>query len=1308
MRNPGEARIEIPWPVKGLVDDLPFSHQPPGTTREAMNVRSIDPKTGRTRGGQRSGLSRWNADPVNGSNKIQDLATVLVDDRLTTYSLTDPATDTIESRFVKATEGLNLPLASAGVTLDPNFSGCLGVQYDRQGNSYWLDGRASVAKYNPDGVLLYTIALPVADSNDLCRAFHVDDLDFIFVGVSGGRMSTREALGPQETARLFCYLQEPDNEYSQLWMLEPGAYIEQVQVQGDKLYTAQNDLSQYRSYIRVYRNIDSSNPVLDLEREVSFPVNDITLNTKGDVFFTSPTFSLRGSNPLSEDTTFASEDWRYASDLEDDEVLWSYYRADAVQSGDVVGDLDDNPGVLIWKDLSGNGRHFYYNTIDSGSGSAVDQLPPTYRARGLAGKPCIAFDGDKQSMVSLANPSVAASLKDAQRTAIPGYTGGMYAMVIVARLDPDAGASTARCLLYAKNDASGASDHYLIQNAAADNTPVGGTFSSGDVSYYADTDAATPDQGAGTGGHLLEGTVDTATGVAIISIIWDGGVDLAAAETVKTRCTFRVNGEPYDRCGGEALEITDPIRLGHDPNNVLDNFKGEIYEIVVFSRQDDSSTSEQKILDHPRYPDATFAVPSGDTTALERVEGELAHRYGVSHILAGASSSYPHPYGLDPQDTGVALDQYQIGPPNRLGTSDPSIVGRLAWQFPLLGKIAAGTSGLRWVAFYNDVASNGDRGGIGFACAANSEGDIYTYGPSVTGTAQIVRKVKDLGDDYSLETADGAWFDNPTTGAQTNPLYEYARIAVDAFDNVYIPGHFGVAAGSGATPSPEVLIVYDINGTAILTFTDIDTELGIPARLNAVAVDPVVPEYGTGGIDIAEWVGVAAEEGTLNIANIRMIEVAAMTGSSRSTTHLAVSGGNVYKVTPSTITAATNGTGALASGAKYIQSVSYRSRVYFADGQQYKVYNPITDAIESWTSTSPGGIPQRNKLIEVYGGRIVLAGDPDDPTEWYMSAIGDPGDFDFYPPVPEASSAVRGSLSRAELAPDIITGLIPYSDDILIFGMDSCIYVLRGNPNDGGVFDRVSQEVGMAFGRAWAIDDHDNVFFMGRKGGVYLMQPGSGRPQRITRDRIDRRFQDFDFEDYYIRAFYNRREEGIHWFAFPFAAGGTSIKHWFHDTKNDAWWEDEFGKTAVQPTAALIIDGDEPTDRVMILGCEDGRLRLWDEDAATDDDVAMDSRVLFGPFVPSSSPFEYGFSRPTFVLARDQGGARLQAYAQNEPDKLGAVRFSAVLGPGRNAPRLERMAGSACWYRLGNGASERWAYESGSVMAWPLAHARPR
>lgn len=1314
-------RVPIIWPQKGVHQDTPFSSQPQGTTRDAQNVLTTEPTTGRPRGGQRPGLSKWNANQLNAGNKVSALAHVTADDRLVSYAAIDPATDTVVPTLQVLTEDLDLSFQLTVATTVNAFKGCLSGDVDAFGNVYLLNGRSAITKYNPTGTELFTLSLPAEDDQHLVRAIRVDSLGFIFAAVSGGDLTGtglyRQA-GNDATPRMFCYQQEPDNTFSQLWQIEPGAYVEQIYVQEDKLFTAQNDRRQQRSWIRVYRSITSpGGPQLEWEQEVSYPVNDIALNEASDVYFTSPTFSGRGVNPLSPITTWASVNWQFTSDLNDNEVIWSHYRADSITELDVSGDLDDNPNVLIWRDLSGNGRHLYPGYIGKNGGS---ETAPRLRRRGLAGHQEVVFDGTDQSMATLGSPAEGfQGSKSEIRGMLPFYSGGAFAFIGLFRLSQERAGGAGRCIFFQENGASGASNHALCQNRTSSGS-LGGSFSSGEVSYFADTDT-TGDGGAGGGGHLLEGAYDTDNDLALITVVWDGGVNPDNAGTGFTRSLFRVNGEPFDRCEGEGIEISDDSNLGtntflgRDPNGTLDNMMGSAIEMVVLARINDDSTSEPIILDHPKYPGASFSAPtSADITTLERLEGEIAHRYGVSHLLSAESSDYPHPYGLDPTDTGTNREQRQIGPPNRKGTpneTDPSQYGKLATTEGLVGKLSAGKGNLRWVVdAENDPTTPG---GIGYAVESNSEGDIYTAGiqSNSAGAEALVRKIVDNG---LTADPDSGWQDNPTTGSFRQWGYTHPRMAVDEFDNLYVPGHFGGSSSGGASPSTETLVVYDKDGTALINFpitATLGPQIGTANFLNAVLLDPRVPEYqATSPPNIVEYLTVCAEDSTYSAARFNLVEVTSETGSARSMTSLGVSGGNVYTFADTGSPATpTGGTGALDSTAQYIHAATIFEKAYLTDGMTTVVYDPVDDEVSTLEATSAGDVPPRCKLLEPWQGRLVLARDADNAALWHMSAIGDPTDFDFDPPLPNASSAISGALSRAGLCPDIINTMIPFSDDFLIFGCDSSIWLLRGNPNEGGRFDQVSRTIGMAFGRPWCIDDRDRIWFFGNKGGLFVMTPDGGI-ERPSQYRVDRALQDLvDLSTHYVQLAYDRRLEAVHVLVFPFGAGGTALQHWVYEIKWDAFYPVKFGSTDVQPTALLVVDGDDPGDRRILFGCEDSYVRLFDEDSDDDDGSNIDSFVLFGPYALEPAPEQEAIWTQLQVnLAGDQGGCRFQLFARNEPDSLRLPLVSEDLGPGRNPPNRRRVRGAYTWMRLRNAAASRWGFESAYIKGVPRGRVRLR
>jgi hypothetical protein len=338
-----------------------------------------------------------------------------------------------------------------------------------------------------------------------------------------------------------------------------------------------------------------------------------------------------------------------------------------------------------------------------------------------------------------------------------------------------------------------------------------------------------------------------------------------------------------------------------------------------------------------------------------------------------------------------------------------------------------------------------------------------------------------------------------------------------------------------------------------------------------------------------------------------------------------------------------------------------------------------------------------------------------------MSKKDDPTNFDFFPPTPTEIDAVEGANSIAGLCPDIINTIVPYSEDILIFGGDHSIWALIGDPAAGGRLELVSDITGMAFGRPWCKDPNGVLYFIGSRGGLFRWA-GGGKPERISVLKIEKQLQDIDFATFYVRLVWNFQDEGIHIIQCPFGAGGEQVSHWFWEQKTQGFAKDIFGTstfTNVQPTALHVIDGDDFDDRVLLFGCEDGFVRRWDASARSDDvrpddstPHAIDSLVTIFPIAPASeyaAGAETQYKGLTVVLGNTESGCRYELFSADEPDQLGVSKVSGLLGPGRNPPKWHGVTGAYCGLRLRNASpEERFVFERAYIYASPAGMVRPR
>ena len=1335
--------VPLNFPKKGITEAFPFSDQPPDTSHKEQNMRVRNPKTGRLTGAQRAGYSRYFSAQITPNTHIQNINSVQIDKANVTFANKTSALDSDDVEVAADT---------------PSGGDCYGAVRDRLGNIYALDGNSGLVKYNSNLVEQFRLSFPTANPDDVIKAIAVDDFLSIYVAVSDGTK--------HEEAKVFCYIPDVASGAVKLWELEAGGFVKQIKVKGSNLYGVLEDPSTRKAALFSIQDIDIGNPSLEFAREIPHPASDLDIGPDGSFFVAHP-FSIgtRGVNPQAPSADPIFESWNPRDYADFDEKIWCWHDAQNID-GQGNATLSEDDDIYAWYDQSGNGRHYYAATDEvletyTTPGTQVAVTPPTFKSKAQAGLPGVSFDGLSNLMKSKPNESVEFAYRDAQKTGVPAFdeavdtsgstidhTGSAFLMFLCVRVDPDYGGTEARYLWSHEDADVGATDgdrHIIVNRSdgAADSditstdqsritvweetTGNGSAANTMPASGNAVGDYGLDDNG---GGPTFGNALDNTSGVVILTYLCDGNFQSSsytdtAGVADQTHSLLRINGRPIDRWTSLPNYSLKPDYLGGTgiDDLALDTggtgsvnrfFRGQILERIVFHRGDiglvsSQPTTEPLIATHEAFGNA--ATKTGDTdwpgtstdqseNLITQVEGYLAHRWGKYTVLPLSSdvaftTQYPHLYN----------------PKGPLGPSEPSTFNSNLQQdsVPFCTKWSGDSAQPIW--------TKGSVGGDGVIVA--SDGQVTCYGP-VSPSGLLVTSFLDTG---PIPGAD-QWSDNlGITGVANSDFaidpFFYPRMALDSKDNLYIPVPYA-PTGAGGTADGDVNVIQQ-DGTVLHNWS-LDTDQWL---VNA-AVPGLVPAYpGTLSDQRAEHFyafGKDTDENSddqSNTQKIRLVTATPNTGAARTKTDLLVTGGDIYTFLTggATLVNPPSGFGtSVGSGARYVESVAFGERVFYVNGSTYVYYEKVgsTDTILEWKSTSGGEIPPRSRLISSWNGRVLLARG-DDPFDFFMSKKGDPFNWDFVPPVATVDQAIRVSDSRLGAVPDIITALVPMSEDILLIGCDHSIHRMVGEPLvSGSSYDLVSDQVGMLWNSGWTKDRSGRIYFMDSLGGIQRIS-ANGQMEDLTRDYIDERLRAIDFETYYPKLVWSQEFRGLHVYMIPYGTppADTIVDHYFWEEQTGAWHIDQFSRHEEQPTAVYVSDGDDPDDRILLMGTEAGWMLTEDADNDDDNDGAeaqvIDSFVQIGPIAGSDMDRATRFSGFEFTLADDREGCEVSLFGSDEPDVQGNPRHVFNLEPGRNPRKNIRMRAAVSWIQMRNAKlGEGWAFESGRFKANSAGRLKPR
>lgn len=464
--------------------------------------------------------------------------------------------------------------------------------------------------------------------------------------------------------------------------------------------------------------------------------------------------------------------------------------------------------------------------------------------------------------------------------------------------------------------------------------------------------------------------------------------------------------------------------------------------------------------------------------------------------------------------------------------------------------------------------------------------------------------------------------------------------------------------------------------------------------------DSVIVGFQTGG----GWFRWAVEDGTQlqTQAAVTSVDFSMMVPSasgfdisSRSRETLVVAGGSIKKIVNNVLSTPTGGGNSMRLGPFDIQSAPAYAKAFFVDGENELTYDPVTNAVTVWTATTAGTLPVNPRLICLWRGRIVLSGVRADAHNWFMSAQGDPFDYDYAPATTSATQAVAGNNSEAGLVGDIITALIPYSDDVLIFGGDHSIWQMSGDPAAGGAIDCVSDETGIAWGKAWTRDPEGILYFFGTDG-VYKMVPGE-RPIPLTMGKLDERMKAIDLATSRILMAWDYANKGL-WMTVSTADLALTADSYFYSKRADAWFPCEF-PASMGPSHLLAYDAEKADDKATLFGSRDGYIREYNVLADDDDSTDIETLVRFAPV--SMDLNEGLINGLTVVMAEDSGDVTLKAYTGQSAEQLAqgtSPRFTRVITDGRNNTITQRIRGAWLAIEMTSLGATRWAVESIKMM----------
>lgn len=259
-------------------------------------------------------------------------------------------------------------------------------------------------------------------------------------------------------------------------------------------------------------------------------------------------------------------------------------------------------------------------------------------------------------------------------------------------------------------------------------------------------------------------------------------------------------------------------------------------------------------------------------------------------------------------------------------------------------------------------------------------------------------------------------------------------------------------------------------------------------------------------------------------------------------------------------------------------------------------------------ATTYGTMPTSSSLMALYRGRLVI-NDDNRPYAWYMTKVGNPWKVLYdYDNDGDLSAVVHSNNLVGEIG-DVITALVPYKDDLLIFGCSYSIWVLVGDPLGSGQLARVSDKTGIWGAASWCVDEQANLYFLG-EDGIYRMPISTSYspPENLSKVTLPNLITDLalDKENHRVTLGYDPVRKGI-LICKTNLADGDNTNYWYSLITGGFYPEEYPDSCGVFSTYHY--PATNASYRKFLLGCNDGYIREFDNSTKNDATTASTSAI---------------------------------------------------------------------------------------------------